>query len=154
MIEKNVCPNCGHITGRYKNPLPTVDVIVDISGRIVLVKRKNPPLLWALPGGFIDYGESAEDAADREIREETGLEITDLKQFHCYSKPKRDPRFHTLTVVFTARSTGTPVAGDDAAGAGLFDTDNLPRPLAFDHEEILKDYLQNRVMNFPEQEES
>ena len=154
MIEKNVCPNCGHITERYKNPLPTVDVIVDINGKVVLVKRKNPPLLWALPGGFIDYGESSEDAAVREIREETGLEITELNQFHCYSKPERDPRFHTVTVVFTARSTGIPAAGDDAAGAGLFDADNLPLPLAFDHEEILKDYLQNRVINFPEQEES
>jgi len=120
--------------------LPTVDVIVDINGKVVLIKRKNPPLLWALPGGFIDYNESAEDAAAREIREETGLEITNLKQFHCYSDPERDPRFHTVTIVFTARSTGTPSAGDDAAGAGLFDAENLPLPLAFDHEDILKDY--------------
>lgn len=141
MKEKVVCPKCGNVTERYKNPLPTADVIVDIDGRVVLVKRKNPPEGWAIPGGFIDYGESAEDTAIREIREETGLEITDLKQFHCYSKPDRDPRFHTLTVVFTAKSTGIPSAGDDAAEAKLFDKNNLPSPLAFDHEQILTDYF-------------
>lgn len=143
MVEKIVCPKCGHLIERYKNPLPTADVIVDIDGKVVLVKRKNPPYGWALPGGFINYGESAENTAVREIREETGLEITGLKQFHCYSDPERDPRFHTLTVVFTARSTGTPAAGDDAAGVGLFDVDNLPLPLAFDHESILNDYFKS-----------
>ncbi len=141
MIEKERCPNCGHVTERYKNPYPTVDVIVDIGGRIVLIKRKNPPDGWAIPGGFIDYGESAEDAAVREIREETGLKITDLKQFHTYSAPDRDPRFHTITVVFTAESDGIPVAGDDAAEAQLFDRDNLPSPLAFDHEQVLCEYF-------------
>ncbi len=143
LIEKIVCPECGHIIEYHKNPLPTIDVIVDVNGRIVLVKRKNPPHGWALPGGFINYGESAEDAAIREIREETGLEITGLNQFHCYSNSDRDPRFHTLTVVFTAKSTGTPVAGDDASGIGLFDMDNLPLPLAFDHENILNDYFKS-----------
>jgi len=143
MMVKIVCPECGHTVERYKNPLPTADVIVGINGRVVLVKRKNPPYGWALPGGFVNYGESAEDTAIREIREETGLEITGLKQFHCYSDPARDPRFHTLTVVFTARSTGIPVAGDDAAGVGLFDRDNLPLPLAFDHESILNDYFKS-----------
>ncbi len=143
MIEKIVCPKCGHVVEMYKNPLPTADVIVDINGNVVLVKRKNPPHGWALPGGFIDYGESAEDTAIREIREETGLEITGLKQFHCYSDPARDPRFHTLTVVFTAKSMGIPAAGDDAAVVGLFDADNLPLPLAFDHESILKDYFKS-----------
>ena len=140
-MEKNICPKCGHVTEQHKNPLPTVDVIIDINGRIVLVKRKNPPYGWAIPGGFVDYGESAETAAVREIKEETGLEITDLKQFHCYSDPDRDPRFHTITVVFTAKSTGKPVAGDDAADIGLFDTDILPSPLAFDHKKILEDYF-------------
>ncbi|MFC1551140.1 NUDIX domain-containing protein [Candidatus Latescibacterota bacterium] len=143
MIEKEKCPKCGHETERYKNPYPTADVIVDIGGKVVLIKRKNPPAGWAIPGGFIDYGESAEDAAVREIREETGLEITGLKQFHTYSTPDRDPRFHTLTVVFTAKSTGTPVAGDDAAEAALFDSDDLPSPLAFDHEQVLKDYFES-----------
>ena len=143
MMGKIACPKCGYTVERYKNPLPTADVIVEIDGRIVLVERKNPPHGWALPGGFVNYGESAEDTAIREIREETGLEITGLKQFHCYSDPARDPRFHTLTVVFTAKSTGIPVAGDDAAGVGLFDRDNLPLPLAFDHESILNDYFKS-----------
>ena len=115
MIEKIVCPQCGYVTERYKNPFPTVDVIISIGGKIVLIKRKNPPSGWAIPGGFVDYGESAGDAAQREIKEETGIDITDLKQFRCYSDPGRDPRFHTITVVFTATGTGTPVAGDDAA---------------------------------------
>ena len=141
MIEKIVCPKCGYATERYKNPFPTVDVIIDIGGRVVLVKRKNPPYGWAIPGGFIDWGESAEDAAEREIREEIGITITGLEQFHCYSDPKRDPRFHTITVVFTAAGTGNPTAGDDAAEVGLFDADTLPSPLAFDHEHILKDYF-------------
>ena len=141
MIERHICPQCGHVTERFKNPLPTVDIIIDIGGEIVLVKRKNPPLLWALPGGFIDYGESAEDAAAREAREETGLMVTGFRQFHCYSEPGRDPRFHTVSIVFTAAAGTAPTAGDDAAETGLFTRDNLPLPLAFDHERILADYF-------------
>lgn len=141
MIEKIICPICGHSIERYKNPFPTADVIVDIGGKIVLINRKNPPYGWAIPGGFIDYGERAEDAASREIKEETGLQITGLTQFHVYSDPKRDPRFHTITIVFTAQGTGTPSAGDDAAGVGLFGKNELPSPLAFDHARILADYF-------------
>ena len=141
MKEKIVCPVCGHVTERYKNPFPTVDVIVEIGGRVLLVQRRNPPYGWAIPGGFVDYGESAEDAAVREIKEETGIDITGLTQFRCYSAPDRDPRFHTITMVFTAASTGKPVAGDDAAHVGLFDRDNLPSPIAFDHAQILADYF-------------
>lgn len=144
MKEKIVCPDCGHTIERWKNPFPTADVIVDIGGKVVLVKRKNPPEGWAIPGGFIDYGESAEDAAVREIREETGLEITDLCQFRVYSAPDRDPRFHTLTVVFTANSTGVPEAGDDAGEADLFGPDELPENLAFDHADVLDDYFKSR----------
>lgn len=144
MIEKIVCPRCGHVMEQHRNPYPTVDVIVNIGGKVVLVKRKNPPDGWAVPGGFIDYGESAEDAAVREIREEIGIDITDLNQFRCYSDPGRDPRFHTITIVFTATGAGVPVAGDDAAEAGLFDEKDLPSPLAFDHERILKDYFASR----------
>ena len=144
MKEKINCPKCGHVIERYKNPLPTVDVIVDIKGKVVLVKRKNPPYGWAIPGGFIDYGECAEDAAAREIMEETGLEITCPAQFHCYSAPDRDPRFHTVTVVFTAKSDGIPSPGDDASEAGLFDKNNLPSPIAFDHERVLEDYFSSR----------
>lgn len=127
----------------YQNPLPTVDIIIEISGKIVLIKRKNPPCGWALPGGFIEYGESAENAAVRETQEETGLKIKDVEQFHVYSAPSRDPRFHTLTVVFTATSSGTPCAASDAQEIGLFTKANLP-DLAFDHKHILDDYFHKR----------
>lgn len=126
---------------RRRNPLPTVDIIIEIGGRIVLIKRMNPPHGWALPGGFIDYGESAEHAAQREAREETGLKITEMRQFHCYSDPSRDPRRHTISVVFVAKATGTPQARDDAADIGLFSPGNIPEELAFDHRQILSDYL-------------
>lgn len=145
MIETVVCPVCGHETSRYKNPYPTADIIVAVEGGIVLIRRKNPPYGWAIPGGFIDYGESAEDAARREIMEETGLVVEDLRLFGCYSDPGRDPRFHTLSVVFTARSSGTPSAGDDAGEAGIFTRDTLPSPLAFDHARILTTYFDSRM---------
>ncbi|MFC1692417.1 NUDIX domain-containing protein [Candidatus Latescibacterota bacterium] len=144
MKERIVCPHCGNTIDRYKNPLPTVDVIVVIGGKLVLIKRRNPPYGWALPGGFIDCGESAEEAAEREIREEVGIEIFNLKQFRCYSAPERDPRLHTITIVFTAESSGLPEAGDDAEEVGLFEEDALPSTLAFDHSRILKDYFRSR----------
>lgn len=128
---------------KHRNPLPTVDIIIDIMGKIVLIKRKNPPHGWALPGGFIDYNESAEHAAIREAHEETGLNIQDLRQFHVYSTPERDPRFHTITVVFTARASGTPRAASDAQEIDLFTRKNLP-DLAFDHKHILDDYYDKR----------
>jgi ADP-ribose pyrophosphatase YjhB (NUDIX family) len=126
---------------RQRNPVPTVDIIIDIAGKIVLIKRKNPPAGWAIPGGFIDYGESAEAAARREAKEETGLDITGLRQFHTYSEPERDPRQHTLSVVFVAKARGKPRACDDATDIGLFDQDTLPAKLAFDHRQILDDYF-------------
>jgi len=109
----------------------------------VLIKRKNPPYGWALPGGFVDYGESYETAAVREAEEETGLAVTDLAQFHTYSRPDRDTRMHTASTVFTGKAKGEPVAGDDAGEAGLFSRDDLPE-LAFDHAEILSDYFSGR----------
>ncbi len=134
----------------YRNPLPTVDIIIELSDDtggivlpdgIVLIERKNPPYGWALPGGFVDYGESLEAAAVREAKEETSLDV-DLKcQLHAYSAPNRDPRFHTVTVVFVATATGTPVACDDAANVGIFTEDNLPKKIAFDHADILRDYF-------------
>jgi ADP-ribose pyrophosphatase YjhB (NUDIX family) len=135
------CPHCGHTVALYRNPVPTADVIIRIGNGIVLIKRKNPPYGWAIPGGFIDYGESAESAAVREALEETSLAVTDLKLFGVYSDPGRDPRHHTLTVVFTARCEGVPKASDDAAEVGVFTKDNLPAPLAFDHGKILADYF-------------
>lgn len=124
-----------------RNPIPTVDIIIHIGGSIVLIARRNPPPGWALPGGFIDCGESAEDAARREAREETGLELRGLRQFHTYSDPDRDPRHHTISIVFVAQGHGTPRAHDDAADIGLFDRDTLPKELAFDHRIILSDYF-------------
>ncbi|MDW7643663.1 MAG: NUDIX hydrolase [Desulfuromonadales bacterium] len=134
------CPRCGEAVTVYRNPVPTVDIIIRRGNTIVLIKRKNPPLGWALPGGFVDYGESLEEAAVREAKEETGLELTELTQFGAYSDPARDPRQHTISFVFTARGQGTLASGDDAAEAGWFDLDNLPAPLCFDHAKILQDY--------------
>jgi purine-nucleoside phosphorylase len=129
----------------YKNPVPTVDIIIETEGeKIVLIKRKNPPFGWALPGGFVDYGESLEEAAVREAREETSLEVNLVRQMHTYSDPNRDPRRHTLSTVFIARAQGTPRAGDDAKDLGVFDFHDLPSPLAFDHARILKDYFKQR----------
>jgi ADP-ribose pyrophosphatase YjhB (NUDIX family) len=127
-----------------RNPIPTIDIIIETKQGIVLVKRKNPPHGWALPGGFIDYGESAEDAAIREAREETSLEVTNLRQFHVYSDPDRDPRHHSISIVFIARASGTPRAGDDAAELGIFSKGTLPRDIAFDHARILADYFSRR----------
>lgn len=135
------CPNCGAEIITYRNPLLTVDVIIELeSGEIVLIERRNPPLGWALPGGFVDYGESLEAAVKREAWEETGLLLEDLHQFRAYSEPTRDPRHHAVTVVFIAKSQGEPKAGDDAKNLGVFPADCLPTPLAFDHGQILADY--------------
>jgi len=133
------CPHCQEEITVYRNPVPTVDIIIEIAGKIVLIERKNPPHGWALPGGFVDYGESFERAAAREALEETDLRVTGLKQFHTYSRPNRDARQHTASTVYTAQAIGVPQAGDDAGRAALFTENDLP-PLAFDHAEILADY--------------
>ncbi len=126
--------------GSPRNPFPTVDVVVERGdGRILLIRRTNPPLGWALPGGFIDYGEQAEDAARREVLEETGVSVLLTDLLGVYSAPDRDPRHHTLTVVYVGRSRDAVVAGDDAAEAAEFSLDKLPE-MAFDHGRILRDY--------------
>jgi ADP-ribose pyrophosphatase YjhB (NUDIX family) len=126
------------------NPIPTVDLIIKFNEDIILIKRKNPPEGWALPGGFVDYGESLETAAVREAKEETGLDVELLRQFHAYSDPKRDPRHHTITIVFIAKAIGKAIAGDDAKEIGLFNKDTLPDQLAFDHRDIINDYFTRR----------
>jgi len=132
-------------SNNLRNPIPTVDIIIEYNGGIILIKRKNPPEGWALPGGFVDYGESLESAATREAKEETGLDIELLRQFHTYSDPKRDPRHHTITTVFIAKSRGRAVAGDDAKEIGIFSKDNLPAQIAFDHRDILNNYFSGGV---------
>jgi len=127
-----------------KNPFCTVDAIIEIEGGIILIKRKNPPLGWAIPGGFVDYGESLEDAIVREAKEETGLDIKLIRQFHTYSDPKRDPRHHTISTVYIATASGRPKAGDDAKEIGIFTKDTLPEYLAFDHRQILEDYFNHK----------
>jgi ADP-ribose pyrophosphatase YjhB (NUDIX family) len=124
-----------------KSPKLTVDIIINIEGKIILIKRKNPPYGWALPGGFVDYGETVEHAAIREAKEETSLDLKNLKQFHVYSEPNRDPRGHNISVVFTADGIGEPKAADDAKEIGLFCQNDLPDEIAFDHKKILFDYF-------------
>ena len=132
----------------YRNPAPTVDIIIELSDRpqrpIILIERKNPPHGWAIPGGFVDYGESVEKAARREALEETSLEVELVEQFHVYSDPKRDPRQHTISVVFIGTATGEPKAADDAKAVGIFELWEIPETLCFDHDQILKDYWMYR----------
>lgn len=124
----------------HRNPAPTVDVVILLPGdRVVLVERRNPPPGWAIPGGFVDVGETVEAAAVREAKEETGLDVRLEALLHVYSDPRRDPRKHTLSTVFVGRADGEPIGGDDAARAVAFRWDALPTPLAFDHAEILAD---------------
>ncbi|MBW6521248.1 MAG: NUDIX hydrolase [Desulfoarculaceae bacterium] len=137
------CPHCHAKIPTFRNPVPTVDIIIEIGEEIVLIKRKNPPYGWALPGGFVDYGESYENAALREAVEETGLAVQKLIQFHTYSDPGRDPRQHTASTVFIGQALNKPTAGDDATEAGLFAEGHLPN-LAFDHARILADYFAAR----------
>lgn len=145
MKDELICPHCGKSIEKYRNPFPTVDIIIEINDSIVLIERKNPPFGWALPGGFVDYGESLETAAKREAMEETSLDVELISQFGAYSDPGRDPRHHTISVVFIGRAQGVPCAADDAAAIGLFNADNLPEDIAFDHRRILQDYFYKKT---------
>ena len=123
-------------------PRVSVDIIIEMDQtRIVLIERKNLPYGWALPGGFVDYGESLETASEREAKEETCLDVQLLEQFHSYSNPQRDPRHHTITTAFIARASGIPKGSDDAKRAETFTEKDLPSPLVFDHAVILEEYF-------------
>jgi 8-oxo-dGTP diphosphatase len=129
-----------------KTPLATVDIIIESGGGIVLVRRRHPPLGWALPGGFVDPGESVPNAARREAKEETGLDVELTELLGVYSDPSRDPRgLFTISTVFIARSDGEPVGGDDAAEARVFAPDALPGDVAFDHPTMIADYRRLRA---------
>ncbi len=134
---------------KHKCPIPTVDIIIEIKRKngqegIILIKRKNPPHGWALPGGFVDIGESLEEAAVREAKEETSLDIRLKSQFHTYSDPKRDPRKHTISTVYVATAQGRPIAQDDAQDIRIFTEEEINFPLAFDHQKILADYFKQK----------
>ena len=143
MATKTIqCPKCKNKIEVYQNPIPTVDIIIEIESKgIVLIKRKNPPYGWAIPGGFVDYGESLEEAAIREAKEETNLNVKLIRQFHTYSDPKRDPRHHSISTVYIGKAKGKPKAKDDALQIGIFNESNLPDEMAFDHRSILNDYF-------------
>ena len=139
------CPRCQYEIEIYRNPIPTVDIIIEMESKgIILIKRKNPPFGWAIPGGFVDYGESLEEAALREAKEETDLDVERLRQFHTYSDPKRDPRHHSISTVYVGQGRGKPRAKDDAIEIGIFTESSLPGEIAFDHRLILSDYFKNQ----------
>ncbi len=143
MAKKTIrCPKCKEEIEVYQNPIPTVDIIIEVEAKgIVLIMRKNPPYGWAIPGGFVDYGESLEQAAVREAKEETNLDVKLVRQFHTYSASDRDPRHHSISTAYIAKAEGIPQAKDDALEIGIFNESNLPEQIAFDHRSILRDYF-------------
>ncbi|MCK4305809.1 MAG: NUDIX hydrolase [Candidatus Eisenbacteria sp.] len=146
MSARRACPRCGEPIASFPFPLLTVDCIITNDLRqVLLIKRRFPPPGWALPGGFVEHGETLEEAVTREILEETHLQLLEIRQFHAYSDPARDRRHHIVSVVFAGKATGEPRAGDDAGEARFFPLDQLPEPLAFDHTEILRDYAAETI---------
>ena len=150
-FKKNVESYLEYIIYKLGNgPFSTVDAIIELDEGIILIERSNPPFGWAIPGGFVDYGESLEHAVCREAKEETNMDLTEIRQFHTYSDPSRDPRFHTICTVFIAKAVGNPCAGDDAKGLKVIKYDDLLKhEYAFDHKKIITDYLEFRKSRNP-----
>lgn len=144
IFKNTINPYLEHLEAKMqKGPFITVDAIIEFNQGIVLIERKNPPFGWALPGGFVDYGESLEEAVKREAKEETSLDLETLEQFHIYSSPERDPRFHTISCVFVGKSKGIPKASSDAKDAKIVRKEDFKNiNFAFDHKNILEDYLE------------
>ncbi|MFA5338241.1 MAG: macro domain-containing protein [Candidatus Omnitrophota bacterium] len=141
IFQKNIADYLEHIVNKLREgPFLTVDGIVEFDNGIVMIERMNPPLGWALPGGFVDYGETVEEAVKREIKEETNLDFSDFKLLGVYSKPKRDARFHTVSTVFYGKGKGKLKAASDAKNVKICIVDSLPEKIAFDHRQIIKDY--------------
>jgi 8-oxo-dGTP diphosphatase len=130
--------------GKYRNPTPTVDILIEHDGGLVFIRRNGPPLGWAIPGGFVDEGETVEQAAIREAREETGLDVELVELLGVYSDPRRDPRLHTMSTVFVAAAQGEAIAGDDAGELQVWRLGMEVPALVFDHRVILEDYLRWR----------
>lgn len=132
----------------YRNPAPTVDIIIELIDRpsrpIILIERKNIPYGWAIPGGFVDYGESIETAAVREAQEEVSLAVELVEQFQVYSDPKRDARQHTIAIAIIATAMGNPKAADDAKNVSIFNQWEIPTNLCFDHDRIMQEYWRYR----------
>ena len=146
VFEKNVIGYLEYISKKIgTGPFLTVDGIIEYRQGIVMIERSNPPSGWALPGGFVDYGESVEEAVAREVKEETSLDFVNFKQFKVYSQGDRDPRFHTVSVVFIGEGKGSLKADSDAKEAGVFKLDSLPEKIAFDHRKVIEDYIQSRT---------
>ncbi len=143
IFRQNLSGYIGHVRDTLGlGPYVTVDAIIELPTGIVIIERSNPPYGWALPGGFVDYGESLEQAVAREVREETSLIFVDFQQMKVYSDPDRDPRFHTVSTVFIGRGEGEAKAADDAKNLSIVPLPELlDREYAFDHKKVLEDYL-------------
>ena len=151
-LKKVKCSECGFEWETWNNPIPTVDALIEIYNDnkyqgIVLIERLNFPFGWAIPGGFMEYGETAETTCIREAKEETGLDVEIIGLLGFYSDPARDPRHHTVTAVYICRASGKPVAGDDAGNADIFSINDIPSNMAFDHKKVIDDYklFRNRL---------